>query len=349
MNSLLLALALAGSSSAGTAPASVDPVRFEDLVRYSDLVVVGSVVRVEALDSHVARTDPGITGFVRLQGRVNFAELAVTRVLKGEPTLGRVFYLAASTWLCDITTAKLDERVLLFMTREDPGELFGPELRREIRERFAGCTEASILWSGRGRLPLERRAEGECATYWENDLLLPEDFPSLASLELKAGFRRSARLEEFERRIESLVKSQREAWVRASVLGPWDGSPDWDLEITWDRQARLVVHEPAGERVERFALNLSQTLDLVRALERDRVTPPAQLGSGTPRLGERTLELRAPAQPFSTRISWLDREAEPGEELPALRYTLTVWRELRDLFDEPACADHRDEDDHWLE
>jgi hypothetical protein len=342
---LMLAVALALElATVAAAPAKVAPIRFEDLVRYSDLVVVGSVVRIETLDSHARPgTDPGLL-FDRLPPKVPFAELAVQRVLKGEPSVERVVYLATGTWTCDITTAELGERVLLFLSKEEGSKLIVPELRAEVAAQFPGSTTANILWSGRGRMPVDVRNEGEFATYWEGDVILPEDFPSVAGPEPEYDFIRSARVSDFAQRIQGLLESQRATWVRASVTEPRGDSLAWDLDIAWDLGVRLVIHEAAGDREALFRLTLEQTLELQHALRQIGRPVRESFGSGTPRLGVRTLSILDPEAPLTTSLHLLDDRTLDPAGWREVSEVLELWTRLRGYFEEPTCADHRSED-----
>lgn len=330
MLKLALALGLALASSSSAHRAEVAPIRFEDLVRYADLVVVGDVVRIETLVRKGDREEP-------------FAELSVKRVVKGEAGLASVVYLARGTWTCDTTTAKLGERVLLFLSTDEQDKDVEPALRAEVATRFPGSQRARILWSGLGRMPVDVREGEEFATY-DNDVIMPEGFPSVAGPEPEYDFIRSAKVTEFAQRIRGLVESQRATWLRASVTEPTSAALAWDLDIAWDRGVRLVVHEGNGDREAHSRLTLVQTHELEHALRQVHRPLRATYGAGAPELGVRTLSVLDPEAPLTTILRQLDDETlDPAgwRELPEV---LELWARLRGFFDEPTCADHRKED-----
>jgi hypothetical protein len=104
-----------------------------DMIKYSDLIVVGKVVDA------------------RVQGK-RVAELEVTRVLKGDPSLKRVRFYAAPIWACDISAAEQNEVGLFFLTNDllnDPKEKHPPYRDSE------GVAVFFITHSGRGRMIFE--------------------------------------------------------------------------------------------------------------------------------------------------------------------------------------------------
>jgi hypothetical protein len=273
----------------------------------------------------------------------------ISKVLKGDARLERLLFLAARTWTCDITSAELGERALFFLHGAERDELFDDELRQEIGTRFPGIPLMRVMWSGRGKMPLRVLPNGEYATYWASDVILSKGFPDVEGPEPEYRFIRSAPLDAFVREIALCLVAQKETWLRASVTDVLDGSSAWDLDLTWDRQARLVVHEPAGDRVERFVLDSARAVSLHYTLVSARSEDPPQVnGSGHPRGGVRTLEVLDAAEPMSIRLLALDETWMRGEAGRTTWLALEAWQTLRASFDEPSCSDHRSEDGRWL-
>ena len=122
---LTLAIALSPSSL----KAKVREITLKDLVDGSDLIVLAAVTKVE----------DGPTNLKIGEGALPPIKIATARVLeawKGYPG-HEVRYLGSSTWVCDISDAKVGERVVLFLTRpEDWPKVFaGSERSRMCGER----------------------------------------------------------------------------------------------------------------------------------------------------------------------------------------------------------------------
>src|SRR5688572_22763320 len=81
--------------------AKVASIEFSNLVATSELIVIA---KVESVSSP-------------LIGK-KYAKASVTEVWKGAP-IKHVRFLASPTWTCDISEARKDETVLLFLTKGD--------------------------------------------------------------------------------------------------------------------------------------------------------------------------------------------------------------------------------------
>jgi hypothetical protein len=105
-------------------------------------VVAGAVVIVVAKDVSVERVEG-----------VRVGQAAVERVLKGDPTLKEVLYLADPTWVCDIATVNVDERSLLLLRNvREPDDALAGTLN--LPTRFHDQPIFQIHWAGRGRMPI---------------------------------------------------------------------------------------------------------------------------------------------------------------------------------------------------
>jgi hypothetical protein len=340
----------------GGVPASpplpmVSPISFEDLVRFSDVIVVGTVERIETTNwkgwKLRERAQGGI-GFVRqpLPDQVPFAEVAVSRVLKGDPETNRFTFLATGTWTCDTTSATVGERALFFLAKADHNELYDDELRGWLGERFPAIPTMQVLDSGRGKMPLRALPDGEYATYWAEDVILRESFPSVDGPDPRYSFKRSASLVAFANEIATCVTAQHKTWLTAVVTDVADGSYAWDLELRWDRQVHLIIHDPSGVRERRYVLESPQAVRVAVDLGQ---ASSIVLGKGPPARGVRSLEALGAEEPISVRILALDGACKSGSSSASARLVLDVWKILRTSFDEPACADHRADDEPWLE
>ena len=184
-SALLLALIALPAAS----PVKVATISFEELVRKADAIVVGTVERVA------------------VAGETRGARLRVEETLAGEPVEALAF-VACGTWTCDITTATLGERVLLFLRRpsaeqDSPGRS-GPGSPADraalARELQAGALRF-VCHSGRGRMPVHASEAGvhvqaygdirglrdgwpdSCtACAWRHDKLLADVLASIRSI-----------------------------------------------------------------------------------------------------------------------------------------------------------------------
>jgi hypothetical protein len=340
---LMSVLAL-GSVRSPASP-KVASITLEDLVRFSDVVVVGKVEREAPILRTNAAERQSPDAFDEVPNEVRIAEIKVSRVLKGPAPLDTVLYLATPTWTCDVTTANVGESALFFLSGSAGDKVIDDLLRADIHSVFPQGEAMRLMWAGRGRMPLGPRG----VTYW-TDVIMPEDCPDVDGPEPKySTFIRSVSLTWISDAILKAVEEQRRLWLRASVADVREGA--WDLELTRDRHGRVVVHEPSGDRERKFVLDSESGMGLLRALRRIRTDAiPETIGTGHPALGVRRFEIEAAGGAWKLRIlsiddAWMSR---PGNAEPA-RVALGVWRDIRASFDDAACADHRSTDARWLE
>lgn len=150
----LIAIALA-VPRAGTAKVASAPL--VGLVVAADAIVVATVTDVS--EDHAG---------------TKLATATVEEALKG-PAHRAVRFIASPSWLCDSADAVIGERVLLFLVRDDHGELV-------------------IAHSGRGRMPIRQEKGVELATIWTSDILLPANFPTFAGPDPDAEYIQSVEL-----------------------------------------------------------------------------------------------------------------------------------------------------------
>jgi len=142
LNTVFLGFVLTAVLVAPTLQAKVAPGVLRELVKTSDVIVVGKVVKLTNFEA----------------GRV--AELEVTRTIKGDSQLKRLHYWASPTWACDISDANQGETVLLLLSRAEKHLLADssdlatrhPLLLNSLRKHLQGSPLFSINWSGGGRM-----------------------------------------------------------------------------------------------------------------------------------------------------------------------------------------------------
>ena len=124
---------------APTCLAEAGTMSLAEMVKSSDLIVVGRVVRA------------------KVDGK-SVAELEVNYTLKGDASLKHVRFYASPLWACDVSAAVEGETGLFFFRRsftEDPSEKSLPQTLMD------GVPVFLITHSGRGRMILVREDGGE--------------------------------------------------------------------------------------------------------------------------------------------------------------------------------------------
>jgi hypothetical protein len=189
--------------------AKIGPVSFDDLVKRSEYVVVGKVQSVQNVE------------------QVKVAKIEVMRVLKGTPT-SELYYLAQSTWICDISGAEVGETALFFLTKYqfDPNPKPRPTpdangfvtlssdfeeplgFRNQVQALVNGTPFLQISDAGRGKMPLRKIAGIDYVTIWTDDVRLPKEIKTVAGPEPEYDFIRSARFDEVIKRAEKILSSR---------------------------------------------------------------------------------------------------------------------------------------------
>jgi hypothetical protein len=177
-------LALGFALSASPLWARVADISLKELVDGCDLIVVATVSKVE-----------DAPGDLKLGEEVTVpVEIATARVLevwKGNAPR-EVRYVASPTWTCDVSDAKVGERVVLFLKK--------PE----------GWPIRVIAHAGRGRMPI-RDVNGKLyATIRADDVRLPTGVSTISDSESKYQFIRAVDL--------SLLRSTVKAMGRTDIL-----------------------------------------------------------------------------------------------------------------------------------
>src|SRR6185312_2723586 len=77
--------------------ADAGTMKLEDMIQRSEYVVLGKVSRVKVVDG------------------VKLAEIEVTRTLKGDASVTRLYYWASPSWMCDVSDATAHEDGIYFL------------------------------------------------------------------------------------------------------------------------------------------------------------------------------------------------------------------------------------------
>ena len=117
----------------GISSASVGTMSLADMIKYSDCIVVGRVVRT------------------KINGK-NIAEIAVSQNLKGDSSLRRVRFSSAPLWACDVSAAEENEQGLFFLQKDPMGD---PALRALPPGESDGVPLFFLAHSGRGRIIIQ--------------------------------------------------------------------------------------------------------------------------------------------------------------------------------------------------
>lgn len=142
-----------------SASARLGAVKLEELVVYSDEIVVAKVT--ELLPTSGAERD------------LIYASASVEQTLKGSLS-GSFLFKASPQGICDDSKAIKNETALFFLNRADDGIY-------------------SIHYAGRGRMPLREVGGKTYVSFWD-EVLLPEDAPKIDGPDPQYSFIKSVEL-----------------------------------------------------------------------------------------------------------------------------------------------------------
>lgn len=340
-----IAVGIVAALAAPRAPSravGVESPTLDDLIRCADWIVLGHVTQVvDALpNAHAGEGDGPCYGNVgviagdMLGDSLRVARIQVIRSLKGSPPKSLAF-LAQPTALCDTTWAEWGETAVYFLHGpEAAGERLS-KVRAEARAAL-DAEWAGVIWAGRGRMVLESSEGGDLARAF--DVTFPAVVGAVADESDQV-----APLDRLEKAIAEAMRAQAETTlIRARSTQRGSGSFPWDLHVAGDRAARLVVHEPAGDRERTFTTScrsLWTAEQPIVGLHGDRVL---DVGRPDPRAGERSLQWLKDGRTLTIRLhpDALDPSAPPDESALALA-ALESWAAIRGSFDDPAAHDSR--------
>lgn len=217
--------------------------RFGEIVRSSDVIVVARVTHVDELERPALRFDGepeekeawhDHDQWWRLAPKVRVATADVVRVLEGSEQRKRVHFLAMRTWTCDASTAEVGENVLLFLTATDWIEGEPLAMRRALSAWSSAEPIYSISHSGHGRMPIALGEErSTVAGVWSAESIA-EELPAAPPIDLQTlavGSRLP--LDFLCASIERLVKAQG-ACAKAGVRDPKTGRWEWSTSLWQD-------------------------------------------------------------------------------------------------------------------
>ena len=132
------------------------PIKLESLIRESDFIVIGKVVRVT------------------LVGDVEIAEVKVVRTLKGDPTVTRLYYWATPLWGCDVSGATENEAALFLLSKANLGSLpplaaNQPEFTKRPWNFTQGAPFFFLSGAGRGRMRMLKTGWNEDPYFYKPD------------------------------------------------------------------------------------------------------------------------------------------------------------------------------------
>jgi hypothetical protein len=142
LNNVFFGLLLTAILVAPTLHAKVMPIALSELVKESDAIVIGRVIKLTNFDD------------------VRIAELDVIQTIKGDSQLTCLHYWASPTWACDTSTANENETVLLLLSRAEKRLLSDasdfvkrhPASAKSLRNHLQNSPLFSITGSGGGRM-----------------------------------------------------------------------------------------------------------------------------------------------------------------------------------------------------
>jgi hypothetical protein len=154
------------------AEAKVASITLKKLTESSDLIVVATETTVEDGPA-------GLNLGEETKSPIKVATARVVEVWKGKAGPD-VRYIASPTWTCDISEAKVGERVVLFLSKSK------------------GVPFMLIEHSGRGRMPIRDVNGKPHATVWVGDVQLPRGVATIPGPEPEYGFIRSVDLDDLK-------------------------------------------------------------------------------------------------------------------------------------------------------
>lgn len=308
-----------------------------DLVRRSDAIAVVHVTRVERIVRPEAERRPvRLPGPLpnRVLGRIGedvaIAEAQVVRLIKGQVGTSKLYFLAESTWTCDIAEARPGEDALLFLDDSKWTAAEGPGFLSNLATFTEGAPVFDIAHAGRGRMPLRKFKERDYAAYWDHDVVMPNELPNIEGPTPEWSLERFADEQALEARIGAYLKSQG-AMLRISakrgLLGKaWSCAVWQDNHFLWDRDDGMIPDERE--------LNATQTAALWSVLEGDSfLSWPDASRDPEVRRWNHTLEVRANGEKRLIHLLDASKLSAPlGADMQAV---LKIWLGLLEFVDSP--------------
>jgi hypothetical protein len=307
------------------------PFEFAEGVRSADTIVCGEVVRVLALplDAEALAELERIGGDPWTHGGVKVAEIAVTRVFKGDPTLTKLVCFAERIDVCDESDGKVGDRGYFFLERDGWRDPLRALLADECRSELG---VAAILDLGVGGAARVLEVVHDDKTLCD---LGAHMRPPTVAKATKVGRDELFEPADIERAIVETVEKQRKPLLELALSWSAAGEAPWRLRM--NREGRVRIDGLAATAGGAFECKLA----FLRELE--RVLPAGELpenGSSIAVKGatrcafELTLHASSGPRTYTIQVDPAAPAASEGARLEG------IWLGLRRSFDfEPLPAE----------
>ena len=178
--------------------AKVRPMPLNELIQKSQAIVIGRVINIIPLKSPDGEEENKI------------AELEIKQVIKGTEGEKRLYFWASPTWTCDISDAKINEDVLLFlgrfsresMTIKSPIFQDNPKILKRLLDECANKPLYHIAASGGGRMEIIERNLLDSSWYVE----MPRGIKMIKDRRSRSSYREYYSLTSFIYYIKRVLK-----------------------------------------------------------------------------------------------------------------------------------------------
>jgi hypothetical protein len=316
------------------AAARCERVRFEfaEGVRSADTVVSGEVVRVLTLplDVEALVELERISDGTWTHGGVKAAEIAVTRVFKGDPTLTKLVYFAERIDVCDESEGKVGDRGYFFLERGGWRDTFRAMLADECRSDL-GVAEILDLGVGGAARVLEVVHDDKTLCDLGAHMRPPTD----AKATKKVGRDELFEPADIERAIVETVEKQRKPLLELALSWSAAGEAPWRLKM--NREGRVRIDGLAQAAGGAFECKLARLYDLTRVLPAGELPENGSsiaVKGATRCAFELTLHASSGPRTYTIQVDPAAPAASDGARLEG------IWLALRRSFDfEPLPAE----------
>jgi len=343
---------------------SVGNIGFRDLWDLSPLVVLARVRKVRKILRDLPPEwvpDPD-----RPQGPdgdgASFAELEILETWRGPSEVRSMLVPTDRTFLCDVTDAVEGETAIFFLESCRIFATEGTGFRARLDEAFGEHEVMKITFWGRGRMALVDERGSECVRVPPGVEDLPESFRDAFGGKI-------ATYDDVRRILETYRQLELQPWLTARSTPGASGGFGWNLAVAADGSCRLItkVVDKFPDRVTTRKHEVERILavdpDALRTLRESIEAEsawslPPLLGTLRPAPDQREVHFvrtavdadgKESSSETSVTLSAIDCAwlGEPGRRESTAR-ALEVWAKIRELFDDGACADSREDDQRLL-
>jgi len=315
-----LAIVLGSFSTApSVAPAlEIAPIELVDATAAADLIVRGRIARVVTLPCAEEPSEWFSGGLV-------VAEIAVERVLKGDPSVKRALYLAQPTWICDATSGAVGDKGLFLLEASGRWDAHRQRTNGAFEREWNDGELLDLVASGQGKY-LEREHEGR--TYLtDRGVTAPKDLPVL-----KVGYHDLIEPSVLERYVTDLVAKQSKPLLSLEQLDASVAAP-WRLDMTRDG-ALALTPAPAGLARRPKCDDRKRLEDALMLSAIPASSEPIEVRGTTRAAFRLTLHAKDGPQTFEVRIVPDTRPTTDGEQRMNL-----VWSALRSSLEDVELPD----------